>query len=76
VYGHLASCTGMTGNMGSMWLISGNPFDIVGAHAVGMKAAWVDRAGNGWQDQLGGEPTVVVKSLEQVADIVAKHTER
>ena len=56
-----------------MWLVSGNPFDVVGARAVGMQAAWVDRAGKGWQDKLGGEPTVVVRSLEEVADAVANH---
>lgn len=73
VYEYLASRTGMTDDMGSMWLISGNPFDVTGARAVGMQAAWVDRAGNGWQDKLGGKPTVVVRGLEEVAAIVEKH---
>jgi len=73
VYKYLASCVGKTGNEGEMWLVSGNPFDVVGARSVGMQAAWVDRAGNGWQDMLGGKPTVVVKSLEEVAEAVEKH---
>ncbi len=73
VYKYLASVVGKTEKMDEMWLVSGNPFDVAGARAVGMQAAWVDRAGNGWQDQLGGEPTVVVKSLEEVADAVEKH---
>jgi len=73
VYKYLASVVGKTGKEDEMWLVSGNPFDVVGARAMGMQAAWVDRAGNGWQDMLGGEPTVVVKSLEEVADVVEKH---
>ncbi|KIV82314.1 haloacid dehalogenase, type II [Exophiala sideris] len=72
-YKHLAEKVGKTGQMSAMWLVSGNPFDIVGARAMGMQAAWVDRAGNGWQDKLGSEPTVVVKSLKEVADAVEKH---
>jgi len=59
-----------------MWLVSGNPFDIVGARAVGMQAAWVDRAGNGWTDGLvpgaEGRPTLVVKGLGEVVEGVKK----
>lgn len=73
VYKHLAEKMNKTGQMEAMWLVSGNPFDVVGARAVGMQAAWVDRAGNGWHDKLGQEPTVIVKSLEEVADAVEKH---
>jgi hypothetical protein len=62
-----------SGAEGSMWLVSSNPFDVVGARAVGMKVAWVDRAGNGWQDRLGDGPTVVVKGLGEVADAVEKY---
>jgi 2-haloacid dehalogenase len=76
VYKYLAQRMGKVGKEDEMWLISGNPFDVVGARAVGMQAAWVDRAGNGWQDMLGGEPTVVVRSLEEVADVIAKHAKK
>ena len=31
--------------MGEIWLVTSNPFDVVGARAAGMKAAWVDREG-------------------------------
>lgn len=53
-----------------MWLVSGNPFDVVGARSVGMQAAWVDRGGKGWVDGLGGlmggegGPTIVVDGVE------------
>jgi 2-haloacid dehalogenase len=74
VYKYLAQKAGKVGQESEMWLVSGNPFDVVGARAVGMQAAWVDRAGNGWQDKLGHEPTVVVRSLEEVADAVEQHS--
>ncbi|KAH0259662.1 haloacid dehalogenase, partial [Aureobasidium melanogenum] len=78
-YAHLAKRVGKDPNnkedMASMWLISGNPFDVTGARAVGMQACWVDRAGNGWQDALIegelGRPSVIVKSLEEVPNAVA-----
>ncbi|CAD0106676.1 unnamed protein product [Aureobasidium uvarum] len=77
-YAHLAKAVGKDPNskedMASMWLISGNPFDITGARAVGMQACWVDRAGNGWQDAMIegdlGKPTAIVKSLEEVPSAV------
>lgn len=82
VYAHLAKKVGKDfddkSEMADMWLVSGNPFDIVGARAVGMRAIWVDRAGNGWQDALEdgelGQPTEVVKSLEDVLGVVAKYS--
>lgn len=79
VYEMLARKTGKEGAHHEMWLVSGNPFDIVGARYFGMKAAWVDRAGNGWTDGMiegkEGRPTVIVKSLEEVADLVSKHAQ-
>lgn len=77
VYYHLAEKVGKSKNaMGEIWLVSGNPFDVVGARAVGMQACWVDRACSGWTDELfqgsTGRPTVVVKSLGEVVGAVKK----
>lgn len=77
VYYHLAEKVGVErSEMGRMWLVSGNPFDVVGARLVGMQACWVDRAGNGWQDELvegeKGRPSAIVKSLEEVVEVVSK----
>jgi len=48
----------------TVWLVSSNPFDIVGAEAAGLQTAWVDRTGAGWIDRLGhiigGKPPSVV----------------
>jgi len=73
VYKYLAQRVDKVGHENALWLVSGNPFDVTGARSIGMQAAWVDRAGNGWQDKLGLGPTVVVKSLEEVADVVENH---
>ncbi|KIW28506.1 haloacid dehalogenase, type II [Cladophialophora immunda] len=73
VYNYLAQQVNKVGEEDKLWLVSGNPFDVVGARSVGMQAAWVDRPGNGWQDRLGQGPTVVVRSLEEVADVVEQH---
>lgn len=80
VYKYLAQKMGKTEQqMGEMWLVSSNPFDVVGARACGMKVAWVHRAGMGWTDRLaeeGGGPTVIVHSLGEVIDAVKKHSSR
>ncbi|KAL8761252.1 MAG: hypothetical protein Q9184_002613 [Pyrenodesmia sp. 2 TL-2023] len=73
VYFHLAKKTGKgKEQMSEMWLVSGNPFDVVGAKAVGMKAVWVDRGGAGWVDGLiegkEGRPDLVVRKLGEVAE--------
>jgi len=74
VYRYLTEKVGKRDKEDEVWLVSGNPFDVVGARAFGMQAAWVDRAGTGWQDMMGGEPTVVIRSLEEVADAVRKYS--
>jgi FMN phosphatase YigB (HAD superfamily) len=50
------------------WLISSNPFDIVGARSMGMNAIWVDRAGVGWKAAVVPDlqPTATVNSLEHI----------
>ena len=77
VYHHLAEKMGKGDSkqaMSEMWLVSGNPFDVVGARAVGMQAAWVDRLGAGWTDGLVrgemGRPTAVVRGLGEVVEVV------
>lgn len=81
VYYHLAEMMGKRtaeGPMSEMWLVSGNPFDVVGARAVGMQAVWVDRGGHGWTDGLvqgeSGRPTAVLKGLGELVEVVKKHS--
>ena len=81
VYYHLAEKMGKGKSkqaMSEIWLVSGNPFDVVGARSVGMQAAWVDRGGHGWTDGLvqgeSGRPTAVMKGLGELVDAVRKHS--
>jgi 2-haloacid dehalogenase len=50
------------------WLISGNPFDVIGAISAGMRAAWVRRSEDSIFDPWGIEPTVTVTSLAELAE--------
>ncbi|KAI4280661.1 MAG: hypothetical protein L6R35_005849 [Caloplaca aegaea] len=75
VYYHLAAKVGKTREqMGDMWLISGNPFDIVGAKAAGINSVWVDRGAGGWADGLiegeMGRPDLVVHGLVQLVEAI------
>lgn len=70
-YQHLAQKMGKSGaQMGDLWLVTGNPFDVVGARSCGMNAIWVDRPHAGWHDAACPElqPTAIVNSLEHVVD--------
>ena len=78
VYWDLADRFGKDKNnsdeMASMWLVTGNPFDVVGARTVGMNAGWVDRAGTGWIDALDPEkrPSLIARDLNGVIEVIQK----
>jgi 2-haloacid dehalogenase len=50
------------------WLISSNPFDVIGAISAGMRGAWVQRSPEAVFDPWGIEPTITVDSLTGLAD--------
>lgn len=56
--------------IGEVRLISSNPFDVVGAQAAGMQAAWIDRSG-GLFDTLGPRPPLVASTLIELAEALA-----
>lgn len=61
VYSHFLRKSDSTG--GDAWLISSNPFDVIGATSAGMKSAWVRRSPEVVFDPWGIEPTITVNSL-------------
>lgn len=69
VYAHFLRQAGATGV--EAWLISGNPFDVIGAISAGMRGAWVKRSPEGIFDPWGIEPTLTVESLRDLADGIA-----
>lgn len=71
VYRHLAQRLGRV--PAEVRLISSNPFDVIGAEAAGLQAAWVDRS-QGVFDTLASPPAMIVRSLlELVAALAARY---
>ena len=66
VYQYLASRLGRS--VEEVWLVSSNPWDVIGAKSAGLKAAWIKRKPDAVFDPWGIEPDVVVDSLEQLAE--------
>ncbi|NIQ92928.1 MAG: haloacid dehalogenase type II [Desulfuromonadales bacterium] len=48
------------------WLISGNPFDVIGAVSAGMRAAWVRRSPSAVFDPWEIEPTATIPNLNDL----------
>ena len=65
VYAHFLRHAGAAGS--EAWMISGNPFDVLGALGAGMRAAWVRRSSETPFDPWGVEPTLTVRSLLELA---------
>ena len=68
VYSHFLRQANATGQ--STWLISGNPFDVIGAISAGIKAAWVKRSEAVIFDPWEIEPTITVKRLTQLKKVL------
>lgn len=65
VYSHAVQRLGHTAN--ATWLVSSNPFDIIGAKNAGLRTAWVKRDPKAVFDPWGVEPDLVLSGLEQLA---------
>lgn len=71
VYSHFLRQSESTG--GSAWLISSNPFDVIGSISAGMKAAWVKRSPEAVFDPWGIEPNITVKSLVELKEQITNY---
>jgi 2-haloacid dehalogenase len=65
VYRHFIDSTGSS--PASTWLVSGNPFDVLGAQGAGWKAAWVKRDPAAVFDPWGTEPTRTITDLRELS---------
>jgi len=52
------------------WLISSNPFDVIGAMAVGMRAVWVKRNEKALFDPWGVTPTATISNLSELTTAI------
>lgn len=66
VYAHMVSIGGVATS--DTWLVSSNPFDVIGAASSGLKTAWVQRSKATVFDPWGIEPTTVIGSLHELGD--------
>ncbi len=55
------------------WLVSSNPFDVIGAIHAGWQTAWVYRHPSNVFDPWGMEPTITVSDLRELTAILAEH---
>jgi 2-haloacid dehalogenase len=65
VYEHLAAQVGAKKE--TVCLVSTNPFDVIGAKACGLRAAWVQRDPKKMFDPWEFEPDLIVHGLEQLS---------
>ena len=65
VYSYLVSRGGRSRE--ETWLVSANPFDVIGAEAAHLRAAWVRRNSEDVFDPWEFEPDLVVSDLTQLA---------
>jgi 2-haloacid dehalogenase len=73
VYSHFLRRAGASGS--NAWLISSNPFDVIGAVSAGMRAAWIKRSPEALFDPWGIEPTLTVESLLDLAEQIEQAAE-
>lgn len=55
------------------WLISSNPFDIIGATSAGFQSAWVQRSDEQIYDPWDIPPTITIKNLAMLSQKIAAH---
>lgn len=68
VYAHLLEVPGVTADRA--WLISGNPFDVIGARSAGWHAAWVRRSDDAVFDPWGIEPDCTIAGLAELSAVM------
>ena len=68
-YAHFLKRTGATAD--TTWLVSSNPFDVIGAAACGWRTVWVKRNPNAVFDPWEHVPTAVISNLMELPALVA-----
>jgi 2-haloacid dehalogenase len=51
------------------WLVSGNPFDVIGAHMAGWRTAWVKRDPTAVFDPWDIEPDAIITDISELAGV-------
>jgi 2-haloacid dehalogenase len=74
VYSHFLRKADAIGS--ETWLVSSNPFDVIGAVSFGMRAAWVKRTPEAIFDPWGIEPTLTSNNLLHLAEHIKQKCRR
>ncbi|KAI2634440.1 haloacid dehalogenase [Xylaria nigripes] len=74
-YAHLVEQIEKWRHPSEVWVVSANPFDVVGARFYGLKAAFIDRQGNGWVDRLyeSHTPSLIASSVDQAVQSILNY---
>ena len=64
LYQHLLNRVNSKAN--HTWLISSNPFDVIGAKSFGMNTAWVKRSNSAVYDPWDIEPNIIIQRLDNL----------
>lgn len=67
IYRHALKRVGRSGS--NTWLVSSNPFDVIGAKAAGLRVAWLNHNHTVF-DPWGVEPDLVLSHLDQLAPLL------
>lgn len=67
VYAHFNKVTGSSPD--ATWLVFSNPFDVIGAAAVGWNTAWVKRSPKAVFDPWEHTPTKTITSLTELVSL-------
>ncbi|MBV8453751.1 MAG: haloacid dehalogenase type II [Deltaproteobacteria bacterium] len=72
LYAHAVQRLGLGQAANDVWLVSSNPFDIIGAKSAGLHTAWVRRDPSCVFDPWRVEPDLVMSGLDQLAPLIGK----
>jgi len=64
IYAHFLKRTGASA--ATTWLVSSNPFDVIGAAACGWRTVWVKRNPNAVFDPWEHVPTAIISDLKEL----------
>lgn len=71
VYSHLLKVVNTEAK--NVWLVSSNPFDVIGALSAGIQSIWVQRSQQEIFDPWDIQPTVTVSSLSDIPKLISKY---
>lgn len=69
IYRHAVKRLGQTAD--ATWLVSSNPFDVIGAKNAGLRTAWIKRDPGAVFDPWGVEPDLVLSGLDQLGALLS-----